>query len=153
VVVLAQLKAPETRRSSDERHEWKVRLVKGLYGRGMDAEDVRRLFEFIDWVMELPEPLDQLFREELTAFQQEKRMPFMNTFKRAALREGLLRGIESCLKVKFGAEGLELLPEIREFHDHELLDRILERIETADSPTDVRRVWTRKRRPKPAEPM
>ena len=118
----------------------------------MAPEDVRRLFDFIDWVMELPEPLDQLFRDEIGAFQQEKRMPFLNTFERAALREGLLRGIESCLKVKFGAEGLELLPEIRELHDHELLDKILERIETADGPDDLRRVWTRKRRPKKVEP-
>ena len=45
MVVLAQLKALETRRSPAERHAWKVRLVKGLYERGMDSEGVRRLFE------------------------------------------------------------------------------------------------------------
>ena len=59
VVVLAHLKALETRRSPADRHAWKVRLVKGLYDRGMDPEDVRRLFDFIDWVMDLPEPLEQ----------------------------------------------------------------------------------------------
>jgi hypothetical protein len=153
VVVLAQLKALETRRSPEERQAWKVRLVKGLYGRGMDAEHARRLFDFIDWVMELPELLEQLFEEEIDAFQQEKRMPFINTFERAGLRKGLHQGIEACLRMKFGAEGLELMPEIREIRDHVLLGKILDRIEAAASPDDLRRVWTRKRRPKKAEPM
>jgi hypothetical protein len=57
------------------------------------------------------------------------------------------------VKIKFGAEGLELMPELRELYDHVLLEKVLKRIETADSPAAVRRVWTRKRRPKPAEPL
>ncbi len=74
VVVLAHLKAMETRRSPAERHAWKVRLVKGLYGRGMEPEDVRRLFRFIDWVMELPEPLEQASSGmRSTRIQREKR--------------------------------------------------------------------------------
>jgi hypothetical protein len=151
VVLLAHLKALETRQSPAERYTWKMRLVKGLYGRGMDREDVRRLFNFIDWVMELPEPLDGRFRGDINAFQQEKRMPFMNTFDRAVLRDGLLRGIEALLEVRFGTAGLELMPEIRQIHDHVVLDKVLTKIKTAASLDDVRRVWTRKRRPKAAK--
>jgi hypothetical protein len=151
VVVLAQLKAQETRRSPAERHVWKVRLVKDLYERGMDSEDVRRLLDFIDWVMELPEPLEQSFKGEIEAFRREKHMRFMNVFERDAMQKGLLQGIEALLRVRFGAEGLELLPEIREIRDHVLLGKVLNRIETASSLDDVRRVWTRKRRPKAAK--
>ena len=143
--MLAHLKALETRRSPAERHAWKVRLVKGLYDRGMNPDDVRRLFRFIDWIMELPAPLDQQFWEELDAFRQEKRMPFINTSERAALEKGLLEGIEKCLQIQFGAEGLELMPELREIHDHELLRKVLARIDTVASPANLRRVWTRKR--------
>ena len=64
------------------------------------------------------------------------------------LLEGILKGIEACLKLKFGAEGLELMPELREIQDHELLGKILDAIETAASPDELRRVWTRKRRSK-----
>ena len=53
--------------------------------------------------------------------------------------------------MKFGAESLELMPELREIYDHVLLEKILDRIETADSPAALRRYWTRKRRPKKAE--
>jgi hypothetical protein len=152
VVVRAQLKALETRRSPAERYAWKFRLVKGLYERGMDPEDVRHLFRFIDWVMELPTPQENLFLEELDAFQQEKRMPFIDIIERRGLEKGLLRGIEACLKVKFGAEGLELMPELRQIRDHVLLEKILDKIDVAGSPEDVRRMWTRKRRSKTAKP-
>ena len=40
--------------------------------------------------------------------------------------------------MKFGAEGLELMPELREIRDHVLLCKILARIETAGSPDDLR---------------
>jgi hypothetical protein len=151
VVVLAHLKALETRRSPGERRAWKVRLVKGLYERGMGPEDVQRLFAFIDWVLELPRPLEDLFWDEVDAYQKEKRMPFLSILDRMALEKGLLEGIEVALKLKFGAEGLALMPELREIRDHELLRKILKRIEAADSPDDLRRVWTRKRRPRAAK--
>ena len=156
VFVLAHLKALETRRSPAERRAWKVRLVKGLYDRGMEPEDVRQLFRFIDWVMELPEPLEERFWDEIDAYQQEMVMPFIDIAERKAMEkgreEGLLEGMEALLRVKFGAEGLELMPELRELRDQKLLRKVLARVDTADSPDDLRRVWTRKRRPKKAEP-
>ena len=62
--------------------------------------------------------------------------------------EGLLKGIEACLKLKFRAEGLELMPELHEIQDHVLLGKILDAIETAASPEELRRVWKRGRRSK-----
>jgi hypothetical protein len=153
VVVLAQLKALETRRSPGERYAWKLRLVKGLYERGMDPEDVRRLFRFIDWVLELPEPLDQRLWDEIDAYQQEKIMPFIDIAERMVMVKTLLEGIEVALDVKFGAEGLGLMPELRQIRDHEVLRKVLAKIKAADSPAELRRVWTRKRRPKKEEPM
>jgi hypothetical protein len=151
VVVLAHLKALETRRSPAERHVWKVRLVKGLYERGKDPEDVRRLFAFIDWVMELPKPLDHLFWNEIDEYQQEKRMPFITIAERVGMEKGLLEGIEVSLRLKFGDDGQDLMPELRQIQDHEILRKILHRIETAETPDALRRVWTRKRRSKVAK--
>ena len=152
MVVLAHLKTLETRRSPADRQAWKLRLVKGLYERGMDAEDIRQLFRFIDWIMELPEELEQHFGQELAAYQQEKRMSFITITERMAKEEGLLAGIETCLQMKFGDEGMELMPELRELHDNELLDAILRAIPASASPDDLRRVWTRKRRSKREKP-
>lgn len=79
-------------------------------------------------------------------------MRFINTFERAALEKGLLEGIEVALDIKFGAEGLDLMPELREIHDHEFLRKVLARIKRAASPGNLRRMWTRKRRPKASQP-
>jgi hypothetical protein len=147
-VVLAHLKALETRRVPADRQAWKVRLIRGLYERGLPAEDVRQLFRFIDWVMDLPPALEKLVREEIHRYEEEKRMPFMTSFERIARTEELLRGIKVALEVKFGAEGLELVPEITELQDPVLLGTVLEAIPTAANPDEVRRVWSPKRRPK-----
>src|SRR5262249_48631877 len=130
------------------RHAWKLRLIKGLYERGMDPEDIRQLYRFIDWIMDLPAELERRIGQEITSYQQEKRMPFMTITERMAMEQGLLRGIEACLRLKFGAEGLELMPELREIQDHDLLGKILDAIGTAGSPEELHRIWTRKRQSK-----
>jgi hypothetical protein len=152
VVVLAQLKALETRRSPAERYAWKFRLVKGLYERGMEPEDVRQLYRFIDWIMDLPATQENLLWDEIDEYQKEKNMPFITTAERVGMEKGLLEGLEICLRMKFGAEGLELMPELRAVRDHEVLRKVFARIETADGPDALRRVWTRKRRSKPTKP-
>ena len=75
-------------------------------------------------------------------------MPFIDIFDRVAMEQYLLQGIEVSLKLKFGDEGLKLMPELREIHDHELLSAILAAVPDAASPDDLRRMWTRKRRSK-----
>jgi hypothetical protein len=151
-VVLAHLKALETRHDPADRRAWKVRLVRGLYERGLDAEDVRQLFRFIDWVMDLPQELDDTFWQEIAQIQETKRMPFITTPERVGRKAGYLKGLEIALRVKFGDEVLGLLPELRELHDHELLEAVLEAIPTVSSPEQLRRVWTRKRRSKKGRP-
>jgi hypothetical protein len=103
--------------------------------------------------MELPEPLQQRFQQELVAYLEEGQMPFLDFFDRLILQKIFLEAIEICLEARFGTEGLKLMPEVREIRDHVLLKKVLTRIKTAASPDDVRRVWTRKRRPKKAEPL
>jgi hypothetical protein len=140
-VVLAHLKTLETRQNPGERRAWKMRLVQGLYERGLGKEEIRQLFRFIDWLMDLPPALENLFAEELERYQEEKRMPYITSVERYHLRKGLLLGIEACLKIKFGQEGLKLMPEIREIYDHEVLEKALQAMETAASPEELRRVW------------
>ena len=112
-VVLAHLQAMETRRDPLQRRQGKVQLVKGLYEHGWKAEDVRQLFRLIDWLMDLPEELQEGFREELYRYEEEKTMPYVTSVERLAVRETLLEMIEVGLQGKFGQAGLELLPKIR----------------------------------------
>jgi hypothetical protein len=114
-VVLAHLKALETRRSVDDRRAWKFRLVRGLYERGFSTEKVRQLFRLIDWLMELPPPAQARFRSELDDFVEERKMPFVTSIE----RDGMVKMIANLLRAKFGEEGLALVPAIRELNDAE----------------------------------
>ena len=141
-IVLAHLQARETRDNPADRHAWKILLVRRLYESGLNAKDVRELFRLIDWMMELPDPLNNVFWQEVDQIQEEKRMPYVLSIERIGRQAGLREGIESLLRVRFGEVGLQIMPEIHTIYDENQLRAILKALETAASPEEVRRLWT-----------
>ncbi|MCR4415803.1 MAG: hypothetical protein NUV77_25595 [Thermoguttaceae bacterium] len=137
MIVLAHVKTLETRHDPNLRRAWKVRLVKGLIDRGLSAADVRGLFRFIDWVMELSTELDKSYWHEIHEYAEEKRMPYITTPERMGREEGVqqarLEDIELGLEARFGAKGLELLPKIRQIEDGETLKALLRSLWTGSS--------------------
>ncbi len=59
----------------------------------------------------------------------DRRMPYITSIERIGIkkgiRQGLLEAIELGLRLKFGDEGLEILPEISEIEDVEQLKAII----------------------------
>jgi len=92
VVVMTHLKALETGKSPEQRYRWKMELVKGLYRRGYDAEDVRQLFRFIDWLLKLPEDLASTFSHELTTYEEKRKMRYVTSVERIGIKKGLQKG-------------------------------------------------------------
>jgi hypothetical protein len=130
-VVLAHLKALETRGAPAARRLWKLRLVRGLYEQGWNSEDVRQLFRVIDWLMELPPPLKRRFEQELAELEEGLEMPYVTSIERS----GMLRLIEDSLRTKFGEEGAGLIPVIEELNDAEkyvALNRVILNATTLD---------------------
>lgn len=72
----------------------------------------------------------------------EKPMPYITSIERIAARRELRLAIEVGLKIKFGAEGLRILPEIHEIEDPEVLRTVLRAFETATSLDELRRAWS-----------
>jgi len=107
----------------------------------LGAPDVRNLFRFIDWMMDLPRELEDQFLQDVHQYEEEKRMPYITPAERIWMEKGLLKGIELGLEVKFGAEGLKLLPEIRELSDLQVIEEVLQAIKTATTPEQVRQIW------------
>lgn len=138
-VVLAHLKALETRRDLPGRQTWKLRLVRGLYERGFSPEDVRKLFRVIDWLMDLPQGLDNLFWTEISTYQQERAMPFISTPERVAMRALLRSLIEDALRAKFGDEGAALMSAVANIHELDQLRALHLVIVQAASMDEVRR--------------
>jgi hypothetical protein len=48
---------------------------------------VRKLFRLIDWLMELPPPLDRQFWKDFDDFQKERAVPFFTTPERIAMQD------------------------------------------------------------------
>ena len=115
--------------------------MRGLYERGFSAKDVRELFRVIDWLMELPPPIERQFWRDLDNIQKEKQMPYVPSIVRIERADGRHRGIEFALKMRFGQDGLRLVPEVKEIYDEAKLEAIFNSLETAATPDDVRRVW------------
>jgi hypothetical protein len=144
-VVLAHLKALETRREPAARRLWKWRLVCGLYERGWDPEDVRQLFRLIDWLMDLPRALDRAFLQELDDYQERRRMPYVTSIERVRM----LEMIEDLLRARFGEEGAKLIPAIEELNDAEKYRALNRLIGTGATLDDVRRAVAEAAAPPP----
>ena len=97
-VVMAYLKARETRKDFPSRLVWKHRLVRQLYERGMGRQQVLDLFRFIDWVMALPAELDEEFWNEHLRYEAEQEMRYVTSVERIGIRKGRKEGKMSLLK-------------------------------------------------------
>ena len=66
-------------------------------------------------------------------------MPFVTTPERIGIRMGMLQLIEDLLRVKFGEEGVKLLPEIGALEDTEKFRTLHQIIAKATALDEVRR--------------
>ena len=55
-------------------------------------------FHYIDWMLELPIGLAEQFTEELTQFEENKKMPYVTSIERQGIKKGLERGFEKGLE-------------------------------------------------------
>jgi hypothetical protein len=145
-VVLAHCKAMETKRDPISRSVWKLRIVKGLYQRGWSKDDVRRLFLVIDFIMALPDELEDAFCADLDEFEEENKMPYISSVERIGEkrgleighRKGLIEGIGLYLSTKFGSAGVKLIRDVRRLESVAELRKLKRFLKTADSIDEVR---------------
>ena len=91
-VVMAHLKAVETAGDNEKRYQWKVSLIKRLYRLGYEKQDVIQLFDFIDWVMLLPEELEEELWTEIQKIEEERKMEYVSSVERIGIRKGMQQG-------------------------------------------------------------
>jgi hypothetical protein len=160
-VVMAHLVAMQTRNDRLQRKQLKLALTKRLYETGFAREDVINLFSFIDWMMSLPEELQIEFEQELSQYEEEKRMPYITSIERRGiqkgleqgliegleqgltegLEQGLIEGIELALELKFGDAGLTLIPEISQIKNIEKLRAIKLGLKTVQTIEELRAIY------------
>jgi predicted transposase YdaD len=88
--------------------------------------------------------VQQIMRWDMAVLEQS---PWYQEIFRAGEQQGIqqeiLSGIALGLEVKFGNEGLQLLPEIQEITDVEILKAVREAIKTVDTWEQIRQIYRR----------
>lgn len=133
VMIMAHLKTKATKDDMEQRRQWKWTLVRGLYERGYNKEDILELFRLVDWMMTLPEELQETFEEELEDYQEKNKMPILSQIETRAMRRGNQLGIlekarESVLRVlevRFQEVPEAIADTINSIDDVAFLDELL----------------------------
>ena len=68
-------------------------MVKQLYEKGFQREDILELFRFIDWLLVLPEGVDEQFKSELAEYEAAMSTPYITSIERHTIRQGIQQGI------------------------------------------------------------
>jgi hypothetical protein len=129
-VVMAHLKTQDTHEASNDRRYWKMRLMRRMYERGFARQTILDIFHFIDWLMTLPEELEQAFEDELETYEKERNMPYVTHIERRGREEGMQVGEK---KGEFKVLQLQLENRFGEIPQH-----YRKRLEQADSDTLLR---------------
>jgi hypothetical protein len=120
-IIMAHLKTQGTRQKPEDRLQWKLRIIKGLYQQGYSREDIRELFRLIDWLMALPQPLDNSFQTEIKRFEEETKMPYVTSIERLGIQTGRLTScredIIDILEIRFDIVPSPLIEMINKIDD------------------------------------
>jgi hypothetical protein len=65
-------------------------LIRRLYQRGYNREQINDLLEFIDWVLQLSSEDEIRLSEEIKTLEEVDKMPYVTSFERIGIQKGLL---------------------------------------------------------------
>lgn len=119
IVSMAQIKAKEVK-DGQERKWWKFYLTKMLYERGYKKEDILLLFEYIDWMIQLPKELEQEFLQEHEEMEKERAMKYRTMSERILQERGMMSMLFDLLETKFGPVDDEYREKIEKADDKTL---------------------------------
>lgn len=94
VVTMAHLKTRETQNDPAQRQFWKYYLIRHLYDRGYQRQDILKLFRFIDWMMRLPDDLERQWIAQVEQLEAERHMQYVTSVERFAIEKGKEEGRE-----------------------------------------------------------
>ncbi len=98
IVVLAQIKALQTKGLLGQRRVWKTTLARLGYERNYPKRTILDLFAFVDWIIVLPKKLEREFDREHSQYEDTKNMKYVTGIERRGIEKGLEQGLEQGLE-------------------------------------------------------
>jgi hypothetical protein len=147
-VVMAHLKTRDTHNDKESRKKWKLYLVRRLYEHGYCKKDVINLFHFIDWLMRLPEELEDNFLAEMHQYEEGKKMEYVTSIERIGIKKGIQQGIVKnaqediidIIETRFGVVPGSIIEIIKGINDPSLLKIVLKQVVIVGSLEEVKQV-------------
>ena len=85
---MAHLKTKATTGKLPQREQWKWKLIRGLYEKEFEREQIIKLFEIIDNMMTLSPELQSSLESKIKQFEEEKTMPLMSNMELRGMERG-----------------------------------------------------------------
>jgi hypothetical protein len=98
LVTAAHLMTLRTRHDDQRRFAAKRQLVKLLYAQGWNRQRVINLFAIIDWMLALPNPLEQQVWQDIEEIERKADMKYVTSVERLAIERGMAKGLEQGLE-------------------------------------------------------
>ena len=138
---MAHLKTKATTGKLPEREQWKWRLIRGLYEKEFEREQIIKLFEIIDTMMTLSTKLQSSLESKIKQFEEERTMPLMSNMELRGMERGKEIGvleksrddIKTVLTVRFGQISSEIEEIIAKMTNSTILEELLKLAATANS--------------------
>ena len=138
---MAHLKTKATTGKLPEREQWKWKLIRGLYEKEFEREQIIKLFEIIDNMMTLSTELQSSLESKIKQFEEERTMPLISNMELRGIERGKEIGalensrddIRTVLTVRFGQISSEIEEMIDKITNLALLKELLKLAATANS--------------------
>jgi hypothetical protein len=142
---MAHLKTKATTGKLPEREQWKWRLIRGLYEKEFEREQIIKLFEIIDNMMTLSPELQSSLESKIKQFEEERTMPLVSNMELRRIERGKEIGkeigalekarnyIKTVLKTRLGDIPIEIEQAVDKISVLSILDELLKSALTVNS--------------------
>jgi hypothetical protein len=133
IIVMAHLKTKATTGKLPQREQWKWKLIRGLYEKEFEREQIIKLFEIIDNMMTLSTELQSSLESKIKQFEEERTMPLISNMELRGIERGKEIGalensrdaIKTVLTVRFGEISSEIEEIIGKMTNPTILEELL----------------------------
>ena len=98
IIVMAHLKTKSTTGNLRKREQEKWNLVRSLYEKHYQKNEIVKLFKLIDLMMTLPEELQESLEQKITNYEEERKMPLLSNMELRAIERGKKQGKQEGIK-------------------------------------------------------
>jgi hypothetical protein len=94
ILTAAHFLTKRTAKTPKDRYDLKFKVIRMLYERNWEKEEMIKFLSVIDVLMKLPESFAVKLRERVHILEEETRMRYLTSFEQLAMAEGMQQGMQ-----------------------------------------------------------